>query len=120
MKFLKSFVFAGAGIKHCFKNELNFRVHILATALAVILGICLKISSVEWLFIIGCCMLVLGMEMLNSAIEKTCDLLHNGYHPLVKVIKDLAAGAVLVCALGSAITGAVIFLPKIFHQLNMF
>jgi diacylglycerol kinase len=58
------------------------------------------------------------MEMLNTALEKMCDLVTKDFHPLIKCIKDVSAGAVLVCAAGSLLTGTIIFLPKIIQLLK--
>jgi diacylglycerol kinase len=53
------------------------------------------------------------MELLNTAIEKICDLITKDIHPIIKVIKDIAAAAVLIAAIGSFLSGVIIFLPKI-------
>jgi diacylglycerol kinase len=81
----------------------------------VVSGSVLKISLHEWIWLTGCIATVLSFEMMNTAIEKTCDLLHPAIHPTIKVIKDVAAAAVLVVAAGSVIIGAIIFLPKILN-----
>ncbi len=119
MKVLKSFVYAWRGIKYCFKKEVNFRVHVLACIVAVAAGSFFSISSTEWLFVIACCTLVLAMEMLNTAIEKMCNIISKEFHPAIKFIKDVSAGAVLVCAIGSVVAGAIIFIPKIVHLLKL-
>lgn len=90
----------------------------LATVLVAISGVVLHISAVEWLFAAGCCMLVLSMELLNTAIENVCNLVSTDFHPLIKIIKDTAAASVLVSAMGSVVTGVIIFLPKILHLLK--
>ena len=118
MKVLKSFVYAGRGIKYCFKEEVNFRVHVLASTIVIAAGCFFSISSTEWLFVIACCTLVMAMEMLNTAIEKMCNLISTKFYPAIKFIKDVSAGGVLVCAIGSAITGTVIFLPKIINLIK--
>ena len=87
-------------------------------ALAVVLGVVFQISAMEWLFVAGCSMLVLSMELVNTAIENVCDLISKEYHPVIKIIKDVAAAAVLVSAIGSVVTGGIIFFPKIIHSLN--
>ena len=119
MKVVKSFVYAGRGIKYCFKEEVNFRVHVLASIIVIAAGYFFSISLTEWLFIIACCTLVLAMEMLNTAIEKMCNIISTEFHPAIKFIKDVSAGAVLVCAIGSVLVGAVIFIPKIVHLLKL-
>ena len=67
----------------------------------------------EWLVVVLCITVVLTLEMINTAIEKLCDVVQPDYHPQIKIIKDIAAGAVLIAALGSIIIGAIIFVPKI-------
>jgi undecaprenol kinase/diacylglycerol kinase (ATP) len=113
MKLVKSFSFAWQGLKYCFLTQQNFRIHLIALLMAIILGGVLKINQIEWLIIIGCAMLVLSMELLNTAIEKICDLITKDIHPVIKVIKDIAAASVLIAAIGSFLSGLIIFLPKI-------
>lgn len=83
----------------------------------VLLSWGLKISAAEWMVVLGCIATVLSFEMINSSIEKLCNLVHPTYHPAVKTIKDMSAGAVLFVAALSAIIGAIIFLPKILYYL---
>ncbi|MDB5276023.1 MAG: hypothetical protein JWR61_978 [Ferruginibacter sp.] len=118
MKLLRSFFYAGRGIKYCFQQEQNFRIHVLAIAVVLSAGFYFSISTTEWLFVTGCCTIVVAMEMLNTALEKMCDLVTKDFHPLIKCIKDVSAGAVLVCAAGSLITGTIIFVPKIIQLLK--
>lgn len=107
-------IHAANGITHAFRDEVNIRIQVGVMILVVILSILFCISAVEWLFVTGCSMLVLSMELINTAIENVCDLVSKEYHPLIKVIKDVAAGAVLISCIGSAVTGGIIFLPKIY------
>jgi len=81
--------------------------------MAIIAGILLKISSTEWLFIVLCSMLVLMLELINTAVEYLCDTITTDFHPVIKIVKDISAAAVLISAAGSVITGLIIFLPKI-------
>lgn len=113
MKLIRSFRYAWAGLRYCFTTQLNFRLHLLFATLAIGCGFALHISKLEWLVVAGCISVVLSLELLNTAIEKLCDLLHPGPHPQVKIIKDVAAAAVLVAAIGSAVAGLIIFVPKI-------
>ena len=115
----KVFLFAISGIIHSFRSELNFRIQMVATLIAATLGFIFNISKTEWLVIILCCMIVLALELLNTAVEKLCDMISLEYHPVIKIVKDTAAGAVLVSAIGSAVAGAVIFLPLIIHQIKI-
>ena len=76
-------------------------------------GFYFHISPAEWTITGASIAIVLSAEMLNTAIEKLCDLVQPEVHPQIKIIKDLAAAAVLWLSIGSAIAGLVIFLPKI-------
>ena len=62
--------------------------------------------------------MVLSLEMINTAIERICNIVHKEPHPGIKIIKDLAAGAVLLAAFVAAICGTIIFLPKIIIYLK--
>ncbi|HEX8278514.1 MAG TPA: diacylglycerol kinase family protein [Segetibacter sp.] len=113
--FLKGFVYAFNGLVIFFRHERNGRIQLLIAIVAVLLGWRVKLSAAEWMVVLGCIATVLSFEMINSSIEKLCNLVHPKYHPAVKTIKDLAAGAVLFVSFISAIIGAIIFLPKILH-----
>jgi diacylglycerol kinase len=89
-------------------------VHCGAVVAVIIAGCVFHIDRIEWLIISLNIAVVLGFEMLNTAVEKICNLVHPQHHPFVKIIKDVAAGAVLVAAIAAAVCGAVIFIPKIF------
>lgn len=110
---LKSFSFAFAGIKDFWLSEPNAKLHLLAAIVAITAGFTLHISLTEWLFIALAITLVFASEMFNTALEKLCDKVSPDMHPLIKTVKDLAAGGVLVTALFAALTGMIIFLPKI-------
>jgi diacylglycerol kinase len=113
MKLIKSFGYAWNGIKTTFTSQTNFKIHLLAAIITIVLGFVLNIAAIEWVIIIFCIALVLTMEMINTAVEKLCDVVHKDTHPIIKMVKDIAAGAVLVVAANSLIVGGVIFLPKI-------
>ncbi|MBL7701866.1 MAG: diacylglycerol kinase family protein [Ferruginibacter sp.] len=120
MKLLRSFGFAFSGIIGCFKSELNFRIHIGLTILAVMLSIACNLSAKEWAVVLFCIVFVIAMEMFNTAVEKLCDIVHKEVHPGIKKVKDISAGAVLVSALFSLVTAAVVFLPKIITLIKSF
>jgi diacylglycerol kinase (ATP) len=113
MKLLKAFWFAFNGFKICLSSEINFRIHVVAAIVAAAAGICLKLSVAEWLVLAVCIALVLITEMINTAAEMLCDLFSKDFNPLVRKIKDTAAGAVLIAALLSVVCGALIFMPKL-------
>jgi undecaprenol kinase len=118
--FIKSFGFALKGILCCLPGGTNFKIQLALGALSFLLGFIFHVSTTEWIVLVCCTMLVLSLEMLNTAIEKLCDLVMAGFHPQVKIIKDVAAGAVLVSAAGSGVAGLFIFLPKILLLIKSF
>ena len=114
-KLKNSFKFAFEGIKTAFKEEQNLKIHVIIMIIVVIFGALLKISKIEWIICIILFGLVLGAEMINTAIENTVDLITEEINPKAKVAKDVAAGAVLVSAVCSVIIGFIIFMPKILN-----
>jgi diacylglycerol kinase len=114
LKFLKGFVYAFNGLRIFFRHERNGRIQIVIAIIVAFVSWRLKITAAEWTVVLGCIGTVLSLEMINSAIEKICNLVHPKYHPAVKTIKDMSAGAVLFVSIMSAIIGAIIFLPKIY------
>ena len=112
-KLLKSFKYAFEGIFTGIKEEQNIKIHIAIMILVIIFGIMLKISKTEWIICIILFGLVISMELINTAIENTVDLITKEKNEQAKIVKDVAAGAVLVSAIASAIIGLIIFVPKI-------
>lgn len=112
-KFLHSFYYAFQGIKSAF-DERNFKIQFIIGIIVIVFGYFLNLSHTEWLIIIICSFLVLSLEMINTAIEKLSDSVTKEINPLIKEAKDIAAGAVLLFSIASAIIGLVIFIPKIF------
>lgn len=117
-KFIYSVQFALHGVKQFFSRERNGKIQIAFGAAAIILGITVSISSFQWLIVLLCIGLVISLEMINSAIERYCDLVTTDYHPGIKIIKDVAAGAVLVASITSLIIGLIIFIPALVQFLN--
>ena len=111
-QFLKSFVQACNGFPLMFKEK-NFTIHIGAAFTAIFLCIFLQVSTIEFLIVVVCIATVISAEIFNSAVEKLCDFVHPEEHEQIKVIKDIAAAAVLMVALASFIVGVVIFVPKL-------
>lgn len=112
-RLFKSFKYALEGIMYAFKYEQNIIVHSLVMILVILLGIILKISTFEWLICLILFGLVIATEMINTSIEATVDLICQKKDPLAKIAKDTASGAVLVFAITAAISGLIIFIPKI-------
>lgn len=118
MKFLQSLRYAFGGLITFFRSERNGQIQVVVAVAVVSLAAFLKTSAMEWLAVVLCIIIVCSFEMINTAIEKLCDVVHPDFHPQIRVIKDVAAGAVLMAAVGSVVAGVVIFLPKIIALLQ--
>lgn len=110
-KYLRSFGYAFEGILTASKEQ-NFRSHLLSAVIVLIAGFFTGLSRVEWFIVLLLIALMFALEMVNTAIERVVDLASTELHPLAKQAKDIAAGAVLVFAVFSAIIGLLIFIPK--------
>lgn len=113
MRVLKSFVNAFRGLKDCLSHEKNFQIQYVIALLVVGAGIFFSLSAMEWMILLICFAIVLGFEIINSAIEKLCDLVCPEFNLTIKKVKDMCAGVVLLSAIISFIIGCIIFLPKI-------
>ncbi len=109
---LKSLGFALSGIWAFFSTEQNGRIQLIAAFVITAAGFYFKISLLEWCIQSLCIAMVITLEMINSAIEKSIDLYIKDFHPKVKYIKDVAAAAVLVASVIALIVAAIIYLPK--------
>ncbi len=117
-KFFKAVLFAWHGIKQFLSREQNARIQTVMGVATITLGFTVSISPNQWMFVLFCIGLVISLEMINTAIERYCDLVTIEYHPGIKIIKDVAAGAVLVASIVSLIIGLIIFIPAIVEFLK--
>ena len=112
-KLINSFKYAIEGFASSFKTERNMKIHILAMAVVVALGFYFNLNLIEWCFIVTVIALVIGAELFNTAIETIVDMVSPEKNSKAKLAKDISAAAVLAFAIGAAIIGAIIFIPKI-------
>lgn len=117
IKLLYAFRNAFAGLNYFFKHESNGRIQLIIGSLTITGSILFRISRLEWVAVLFCIGAVLSAEMMNSALEKLCNHIHPSFHLQIKIVKDVAAGAVLFISITSAIIGALIFFPKIWQLL---
>ncbi|BAV04825.1 diacylglycerol kinase (ATP) [Filimonas lacunae] len=110
--FLSSVLNALNGLFFFITKERNARIQLTAAAVAVTASVLLRISAMQWIIVLTCIGAVLCLEMVNTSVEKLCDVVHKEYHPEIRWVKDIAAAAVLLAALVSVIAGAIIFIPK--------
>jgi len=114
---ISAFRCAGRGIVIALREEPNLKIHFLATILVICLGLLFDISKVDWALLVMAIMTVIVTELLNTAIEGMCDHVTPEQHPMIKKIKDIAAGAVLVSAIGALFIGLIVFIPIITNLL---
>lgn len=110
---LRSFVYAGRGVITMLRSQHNAWIHAVATCVVVALGIAVHVPRLEWLALILAIVSVWTAEAINTAFEFLCDVASPEFHPLVENAKDVAAGAVLVCATGAAATGLLVLGPRL-------
>lgn len=114
-KRIKSFGYAFKGIASLLKKEHNAWIHCLAIVVVTALGFYFHITATEWCIVLLCFGMVLAAEGFNTAIERLVDLVSPERHPVAGDVKDVAAGAVLICAIAAAIIGCIIFLPYLLN-----
>jgi diacylglycerol kinase len=107
--FLKSFVFAVQGILTSLREHRNLKVQVVIGIITVGAGFYFRITAIEWSIVLLTIGLVIGLELINTAIEKVVDLITKEWHPLAGKAKDMAAGAVLVASILAVIIGVIIF-----------
>ena len=112
-RFGRGFVYAWNGIRASVQEERNFRFHLCAACYAVILGMLADLSCMEWALLAFCITAVLGMELMNSAVERAVDKPDTTHWWSAGAAKDMAAGAVLILALGALAVGGCLFLPRL-------
>lgn len=103
------------GLKFAFISERNFKIQILFFIIVISAGFYFEIQRLEWLAIFSISGFVISLELINSAIEKLCDLYSTEQNPKIKWVKDVSAAAVLVSSLISIGVGLTIFLPKVLN-----
>ncbi|GAC1358576.1 MAG: diacylglycerol kinase family protein [Ktedonobacteraceae bacterium] len=116
-KFVAGFGYAFSGLWYALRTQRNARIHAVIATLAIITGILLHISAVEFAIVFIAITGVFIAEMFNTVIEICVDLASPGYHPLAKIAKDVSAGAVLTSAILSIIIGLCTFGPHLWTLL---
>ena len=112
-KLINSFKYAFKGLGSAVKSERNMKIHFTMMMLVIIAGIFFNIAIWEWITCFILFGLVIGMECVNTAIEIIVDMVSPKYNEAAGRAKDIAAGGVLACAIGAAVAGVFIFLPKV-------
>jgi len=115
---LKSFKYAFNGIRLFFQSETNAKIHFAAALLSIAFGVFFEINTSEWCFVVLAIALVFSAEAMNTAIEYLTNLVSPDFNELAGKTKDVAAGAVFLAAIGAAIIGGIIFVPKVLSYLD--
>jgi len=102
------------GLFQMIRTERNFKIQLVLFLIVVSLGIILNITIGDWLILLLISAMVLSLEIVNSAIEKTCDLISTKPNNQIKLIKDISAAAVLLVSLFALIIGILLFYPYLF------
>lgn len=110
---LKKFADAFAGIAIGVRGQASFVVHLVCAAIVVAAGVWLKVNPTEWCLLVLCIAVVLAAEMFNSALERLAKALDDEENPHLAAGLNIASAAVLLAALGAAVVGAIIFVPKL-------
>lgn len=116
--FIRSFAYALDGIAHVIRTQRNMRVHLAISAAVTLAGVWLNITTTEWAIIFVAAGVVFAAETLNTVVESLVDLVSPDHHPLAKIAKDAAAGAVLLAAIAALGVGLVTLLPRLIFQFG--
>ena len=117
--FFKSFVFAANGILVALKTEQNFKVQLVIGLFVIIASVYLQITKLDWCVILLAIGLVLGLELINSAVENLVNLVMPEKNTVAGRVKDFAAGAVLMGTIAAAIVGVLVFWPYLISAFNV-
>jgi diacylglycerol kinase (ATP) len=115
---MRSFRYAARGVRAVFQSQHNAWVHAAASVAVIVAGAVVGLSRLEWCLIVGAMVAVWVAECFNTAFEALCDVASPGMHPLVERAKDVAAGGVLITAVGATVTGALIFGARLFTHVR--
>ena len=101
------------GVIWALSTQPNYRIHLFLSMLSIFAGVVLKIDYYEWLFLVMMITIGLVIETINTGLEQTTDAIDKKIREDIKIAKDVAAGAMLIYALGASVTALIIFIPKL-------
>ncbi len=116
-RLVASFRCAFRGLAEAWRCQQNLRIHVGVAAAASALAAYLRVGPAQWAILALTYSLVIAAELFNSALEALTDLVSPGYHPLARQAKDMAAGAVLVTALGAVAVGLLVLAPPLWARV---
>lgn len=115
-RLLRSFVYATNGLVYVIKREQNMQIHLAISIVVLFLGLLLGLPTYQWLVLLLVIGGIFSLEIMNTAIERTVDLITDEYHPYAKRAKDIAAAAVFVYSIFAIIIGLIIFIPPLLEK----
>ena len=115
---LKSFVYAFRGLGFMLRTQHNAWLHAAASLAVIVAGLVLHVTPADWRWLVVAMAMVWVAETFNTAVEYVCDVVSPDFSQAVKHAKDIAAGAVLICAVGAAVIGVLTFWPYVFVLLH--
>jgi len=114
---VRSFRYAASGLHYLVRTQPNFRVHLVAAIVVLVMGAALALGTLDMVALLIVIGLVLVAEALNTALEAVVDLASPGFHPLAKAAKDASAGAVLLATIVAVVVGLLILGPRLLARL---
>lgn len=121
MRLFKSFKYAFRGIVYCVNNERNMRIHTVAALYVFVFSLFFEMSRTSYAAVFLAVAMVMAAELFNTVAEELCDMSAASFNPVVRIVKDMAAGAVLVCAVFAVAVGICVFWqPAAFLQIFQF
>lgn len=115
---MRSFRWAVCGICYAVKTQPNMKIHLLSAALVLGVGLFLKMSPLELAVLSLTVFMVLAAEMFNTALEAAVDLVSPRRHPLARIAKDVAAGAVMLTAINALVVAYLLIWPRLRELLR--
>lgn len=115
-RLINAFKYSWEGLKYAYAYEQSMLIHISVTVIVITGGFYFAVSVIEWLYLFLLIALIVGLELINTSIEATIDLITPHYHPLAKVAKDTASAAIFVLSIIAFVGGCIIFIPKIIDK----
>ncbi len=114
---LQSFKYAFAGIGYALRTQRNAQIHCAITLAMVLVGLTLPLTLTEWAILALTTGFVIATELMNTAVEAAMDFTTTDHHPQIKIVKDVAAGAVLIAAIAAVVVGLLILGPPLLARL---
>lgn len=116
-RLLRSFVYASQGLIFVVKHEQNMQIHLFVAGFIFVSAYLLNLSLVHWMILLLVIAGMFSLEIMNTAVERTVDLVTEEFHPLAKRAKDIAAAAVFVYCVFAVIIGLILFIPALIQLL---